>query len=209
MSSWSSTLPELGSLSPEAVDPTRIEEAVREGYEAGHAAGREDGWASGYADGHARGYAEARASLDEERERLRRRLAAAVATVDAELGKLAEAEAAVRAAFEAAALDAALQIAEAVLRRELAVCRDPGRDALRRAFSVAPTRAVEDAAARLHPDDVAVLGDVSDLVPGVRVTVVADPEVEPGGCLLQLGDTSIDASLRAALERVREELAGR
>jgi len=191
--SWGASLPELAGVSPRAMDPGRVEAAVRDGYAAGLAAGREDG----YAAGHQAGVEAARGAVDAEWARL----AGAVAAVGRRLEELAGVDAAVRRAFEAHVVDAALLLAEAILDRELAVAADPGRDALVRALAVAPA-GIASATVRLHPDDAARLGPVEDLAPGVELAVVADPAVEPGGCLLQCGDTAVDASVRAALERV-------
>ncbi len=60
---------------------------------------------------------------------------------------------------------------------------------------------------RVHPDDVATLPDLSGALAGGSVTVVADPTVEPGGCLAEAGDRTVDARLSTALERLREVLA--
>src|SRR5436190_815966 len=58
-------------------------------------------------------------------------------------------------------------------------------------------------AAEVDPALVASLGDVSG-----AVTVIADPAVEPGGCILEVGDSRIDAQLGSALDRVRAALMG-
>lgn len=196
--SWSSTLPELQGVTPAAMDPARVEAAMREGYATGHAAGFEDGRAAGFAAGEAA----AMAAVEDGR----RRMLAALESLASQLDRVAAAEAAVRAEFTASAVDAALSIAESVVARELAVAGDPGRDAILRAFAVAPTDA-SAATVRLHPDDAATLGDTDRLVPGVAITVVPDPSVEPGGCELTVGNTTVDASVSAALARVREVLS--
>lgn len=196
--SWSNTLPELAGVTPAAMDPARIEAAMRAGYAAGHEAGQHDGYAAGYAAGQEAG----RAALDG----ACRRLSAALSALNAQLDRLDAAQAANRAAFEAASVDTALTIAEAILERELAVAADPGRDAIVRALAAAPVGAAS-ASVRLHPVDAEHLGTIHDLAPGVDVTVVADPAVEPGGCHLSIADTHVDATVSAALARVREVLA--
>jgi flagellar assembly protein FliH len=113
----------------------------------------------------------------------------------------------VRAEFEGAVVDAALAIAAAVLDRELAQDRDHGADAIRRALAAVPNQAGA-ATVRLHPVDAAHLGPIGDIAPGTTLTTVPDPEVARGGCVLQLGPTTVDASIAAALERVREVLCG-
>jgi flagellar assembly protein FliH len=59
------------------------------------------------------------------------------------------------------------------------------------------------AVARLHPSDAAVLAEAE-----AGVTIIADPAVEPGGCILEVGESRIDAQLGPALDRVRAALLG-
>jgi flagellar assembly protein FliH len=40
------------------------------------------------------------------------------------------------------------------------------------------------------------------------LTVIPDPAVEAGGCILEVGDSRIDAQLGSALDRVRAALLG-
>src|SRR5437773_1636371 len=95
----------------------------------------------------------------------------------------------------------AVDLAAAVVGRELQLSASPGSDALARALALVPAGCA--AVARLHPDDVASVGDLSG-----AVTVIADPAVEPGGCILEVGDSRIDAQLGSALDRVRAALMG-
>lgn len=193
-------LQDLDALSAAAlrvIDPEALEEALARGYE--------DGRGQGYADG----LAAARAAV--EQEAAERRVAA-----DAELGLVLDA---LRAAcddvvrrhheaveaLEGAMVAGALELAEAVLGRELAVAASPGRDALTRALCLAD--GAGPVIARLHPADVEVLGDASPLAPGRALTIVADPAVDRGGCILQIGDGCVDARLGAALDRARQVLS--
>lgn len=182
-----------------AVDPAGFTAREAEGYEAGRLAG--------YRDGHAAGIEEARAAA-----------AAAAADVAADadraLGALSGAARQVQewvtaevAGFERAVVDAAVELACAMVGHDVAASVDPGRDAIERALRLVdgPHAVV----ARLHPDDVAALGDVAHLAPGRDMSVVADPAVERGGCILDLGDGRIDARLSTAVERVRTELLER
>jgi flagellar assembly protein FliH len=170
-------------------DPALARAEERRGYDDGFAAGLAEGLASGRVAAAAEGAAtlarlEALGrSLVEAAEDLRRRQAL-------ELGGLEDALA--RTAFDLAA---------AVVGRELALSASPGADALARALALVPAGSV--AVARLHPDDVPSLGAV-----GGTVTVIADPAIEPGGCILEVGDSRIDAQLGSALDRVRAALQG-
>ena len=51
-------------------------------------------------------------------------------------------------------------------------------------------------------------GNLADLWPSGPLTVVADPMVEPGGALVEVGSTTIDSQLSRALERVRAVIVG-
>ena len=90
---------------------------------------------------------------------------------------------------------------EAVLDRELALAKNPGRDAVTRALALAPNG---DAVVRLNPADVKTLGSVSF---GRELSVVADPSVEPAGAVVEVGACRIDAQIGTALERVRDALS--
>jgi flagellar assembly protein FliH len=59
---------------------------------------------------------------------------------------------------------------------------------------------------RLHPADHAEL-IAADLAPGTDVTLVADPAVARGGAVAETDVTTVDATLAAAVARVRAELS--
>ena len=176
------------------------------------------GWAEGLRAGSARAQAQAAAAAAE---RLLEREAEA-ASVRSALRALAEAAAGLeaRAVAPAAALEghllaAAVELAEALLGRELAVAGGAGGlDALRRALSLAP--AGRPVTARLNPADAAVVraalarlaaDERDELLGGREVRVLADVAVEPAGCVAECDATRIDARLSTALGRVREALA--
>jgi flagellar assembly protein FliH len=100
--------------------------------------------------------------------------------------------------------DAIFDLAETLLGRELRHTRTPGRDALVRALALG--RAHGNVVAHLHPDDIASLGDLTELLPGRVITVVADPEVEPAGCIVEAGAMKVDAQLGPAIERAKRAL---
>lgn len=99
----------------------------------------------------------------------------------------------------------ALAIAESVIGREIDAAIDPGRDALARALALAPDRGA--AIARFHPEDLARLGDVAPIAGGREVSLLADPLVERGGCVLDVGPARVDAQISPALARIRAELS--
>ncbi|WP_406833088.1 FliH/SctL family protein [Pedococcus sp. KACC 23699] len=106
----------------------------------------------------------------------------------------------------AAAVPMAVEIAEALVGHHLRVDGCAARDAVERALTDVPRGS--DVTIHIHPDDTALTPEsVADLVPGCAVQVVPDPGVERGGCIVRIGDRTIDAQLGAALARVREVLA--
>ena len=74
--------------------------------------------------------------------------------------------------------------------------------------SARPGRKHLPAVARLSPDDADTIGELADLSPSRPLTVVADPTVEPGGAMVEIGSTTIDSQLSRALERVRAVIVG-
>lgn len=192
-------LVDLGSLSAadrRAVDPSVVAEARERGF----AEGRADGYREGYLAGHQEALSEAarnEAARDQAADRALAALAAAAADVLADRGRAIE-------GIEQLLVDAALELATAIVGRELQVADAPGRDALARALRLAD--GMQPAIARLHPSDVDTLGAVDEIAPGREITVVSDPAVEPGGCIVEVGNGRIDAQLGTALERISEVL---
>jgi flagellar assembly protein FliH len=162
----------------------------RRAYDEGRAAGLESGRFEGFARGVAEGRTEVATRVD-----------AALAALSTALDHDLEHE--TRLSTEL--LDLALAIASAVLQREVTLASDPGREALLRAMTAAPERTA--LIAHLNPEDRELLGDVGDVAPGRDVTIVADPSVGRGECVLDAGPTRVDARFGPALERVRAVLA--
>ena len=92
----------------------------------------------------------------------------------------------------------AVALAEAVLGREVVIGTRVACEAVERAMSSALAEPGASAFAHLNPDDAAMLG-VGDLP--ANVTVVSDPSLLPGDCVLRVADRSVDARLQTALER--------
>lgn len=170
----------------------------RQAFVDGHRAGFEEG----RAEGRARGASEAQAELAAQIDALAYSIGHAA---DAAVGAVGRQD----AVTGHSVIELALQIAELVLGRELAVAEDPGRDALVRALAAAPDRG--EVVARLHPDDAAVVerrGSLTEVAGARAVTLVPDPAVGRGGCVLDVGGSRIDARMDAAIERVRAVLLG-
>lgn len=165
----------------------RIDAARAEGYEQGWAAARD----------------ELARSADGERRRQTAELVEALTAAAAAV--VGDRQRAVSVAqHEVVAL--AVELAEAVVRRDLAMGSHTAADALHRALSLAP--AGEDLLVRLHSSDVVDAGELQALVPDRQVRVLADDTVEPGGCLVEAGPCHIDAQIGPAMARARRLLAG-
>lgn len=158
-------------------------------------------------DGYRRGY---QAALDElqasaEGERRRRLAELCTALTSAAWAVVGQRQDAMSAA-QLQAVHLAVELAEAVVRRELALGRQPAIEALQRALSLVPTG--EDLLVRLHPGDVIDVAELQAMVPERQVRVVADESVEPGGCVVDAGPCHVDAQIGPALDRARAVLAG-
>ncbi len=164
----------------------------------GHAAGYEAGYADGQRDAEV-------AARDAERESLAR--------VDGAVSALFRSADAARSAYEerSAHLERAVprfafELLETLFGRESLLAVDPGRDAIARALAFDESSL--PAVARLSPGDADTIGNLADLAPSRLLTVVADPTVEPGGALVEVGLTTIDSQLSRALLRVRAVMVG-
>lgn len=98
----------------------------------------------------------------------------------------------------------ALEIAEMIMMREVATASDPGRDALVRCLTEIPVG--DKAVVRLHPADLDRMGAVDDLAIDRSFDLVGDDAVASGDAIADTTTGSVDARLRGALGRVREEL---
>jgi flagellar assembly protein FliH len=164
----------------------------------GHAAGYEAGYADGQRDAEA-------AAVEAERESVARMESAVSAlrrSVDAAHSAYKDRSAELESAVPRFAFD----LLEVLFGRESVLAVDPGREAVTRALAL--EESTLPAVARLSPDDADTIGDLADLWPAGPLTVVADPTVEPGGALLEVGSTTIDSQLSRALERVRAVILG-
>src|ERR1700735_1823901 len=165
---------------------------------------------SAHAAGYEAGYGDGRRDAEKEARDAER---AVLARVERAVSALSRSTDAARAAYEErrAELERGVPglgfgLLETLFGRESALATDPGRDAIARALAL--DESTLPAIARLSPDDAATVGEFADLAPHRSLTVVADPAVEPGGALVEIGSTPIDSQLAPALERVRAVMAG-
>lgn len=101
-------------------------------------------------------------------------------------------------------IEIALEIAEMVMMREVTTATDPGRDAIVRCLTEVTTD--ESAVLRLNPADLTALAPFDDLLKARSFELVADPAIASGDAVADTTTGSVDARLRGALGRVREEL---
>ena len=101
---------------------------------------------------------------------------------------------------------AAFAIAEAIIEREVLTVPGRGETSLRRAAALICERTT--AVARMHPHDIEVMGDISDLAQRIGVTVVSDATMVLGDCILDLPSSRIEMILSASIERARAVLFG-
>ncbi len=97
----------------------------------------------------------------------------------------------------------ALEIARAVLDREVQVSEDPGAEAIARCLELAPTTGC--LSVQLNPEDAERLSEIPNI--GAREFVVnPDPHLASGDTIITVDDLVIDGRLSEALRRVEEAL---
>ena len=173
--------------------------------EAARAQGYAAGWAEGRRGSIARAHVERDQAVRALEERSRRVLAAQQSSADALAAAVRASEAAaqaLQAELADSAVDLALQIAEAVLGRELQLAADPAADALRRALRTVPADVA--VVVRLHPDDLEALD--RSVVHDRPATYRPDPSLLRGDAVVETESSVVDAGIAAALARVREVL---
>ena len=172
-------------------------------------AARAQGYAAGWAEGRRRA-TETAAVREAERDRTRdEEHAHALAALRDGTAALAAALDQARADLAATqreladrAVELGLQVAEAVLQRELAVVVDPGAEAVARALAEVP--ATVPVTVRLHPADLAVLDPAA--LDGRQAALVGDPALQRGDAVVETETHVVDATVAAAMARVREVL---
>jgi flagellar assembly protein FliH len=192
-----------------------------ESLEAAREAARSAGYAAGWAQGQ-QAAREATVAMRDEAE---------LAAQAAQLARVEALSRAIRAIAQAAEslerrgvtaaaeiedliIRSAVDLAEGLLCRELSDAGERALDAVRRAMSLAPSGVA--ITVRLHPaDHDTLVGPDSDLshpggdffLDGRPIRVIGDPSLSPGDAMADYAATTIDASLTAAMTRVREVLS--
>lgn len=156
-------------------------------------------------EGHAAGYAEGKAAALAEAEAIRARALAAAAE---QLAAAARAVGSARQDLVTEVADDAVELtyalAAAILGDDLVATSLPPRDAVARALQLAPEG--RDLVVRIPPSAELTAADLVGLYDTARISVLSDPSVEPGGCVVEAGACRIDTQISSALERVRRVL---
>lgn len=104
-------------------------------------------------------------------------------------------------------LSAAVDLAEAVIARELADTADGAAAALRRVLAELGNEVEQPGiTVRMHPDDAAALNSAGQLAPSL--TIRADESLRLGDAVAELADGMIDARIGTALQRAKLALIG-
>ena len=167
-------------------------------------AASEDGYQDGYRAGFESGLFDAAEAIDARELQRSAAVANLVDELAAAADRLAADHAQVISTIEARIAHLAYDLAEMLVGHELASSNNLGRDGLARALQFAPETG--HVHARLHPDDLEVLGEVTDVLGRRTLTLTADASLHPGDCVVDIDATRIDARIAPAFDRIREVL---
>lgn len=183
---------------PTAEEIERMQEAAREearaeGHAEGLAAGQEEGRRQGHEEGLQRGYEEGRQHAQAEAERF----GALVGDLDKALTELDHG-----VAEELMAL--ALALTRKMVRQTYELHPEAVLEMVRAALHELPQNG---ARIRMHPDDAALAREyLGEQLEHGGHRLVEDDTLTRGGCVVQAGDTQIDASIETRWRRVVESL---
>ncbi|UPO77104.1 MULTISPECIES: FliH/SctL family protein [Arthrobacter] len=180
-----------------------VERAAELGKAQGHAAGYAAGMHAAAAET-ARLRTELKTRFDAETAALRARADHALQLLNAAEQSLAQLTVPHVAEVQDSLAAAALELAEALLGRELANGESSARAALDRALAGVDTRLVHTV--RMHPADLAVLDN--DTLNNAAVMFTPDPGLQRGDAVTEFPDGFLDATLASALARAKAALLG-
>jgi flagellar assembly protein FliH len=160
--------------------------------------------ASALEQAHARGRMEGEQRAAEEYERQLGAIRAETAAAIRRLGELREQ---MDREYQSLLRELALEAAARIARQRIAEDDPVAARALAEAVEALPP--VEGIQARLHPDDVAIVErDLAELIERRRVELRADPALSRGGCVVESGAGTIDATLETAEREIRAAARG-
>lgn len=190
-----------------ALVPHVVEESRTAGYEAGLTAGHADGFARGYEEGldaAAHELETLRATVDAERAEQQRTIDQALHAISQAAQRVGPAGTDLFEHVERSLATAAVELAAAIVGRELRDEATRGPDALARVLGLVPDRV--PAVVRMHPADAAVVREAGDR--STTVEVIDDPTLTPGDAVATFDESTIDARIDHALQRARDVLTG-
>jgi flagellar assembly protein FliH len=159
-------------------------------------AARSSGFQQGRQEGLAAGLQAARDQVERERAELGQLVERTIDGLQASCGELGQ-------QLADRITELAIDVARAVLDREISVTDDPGAEAIARCLDMVPDRGC--LGVRLHPGDAARLGEVPGL--GDRELVITtDPALSPGDAVVTVDQITIDARISESLRRIEEAL---
>jgi flagellar assembly protein FliH len=189
------TFPSLGVIEPsEDLDRARIR---------GHAAGYAAGLRKAAAEAEALEVA-ALAAQEQRSTASREAMSSALGALRSATEQACAIRRVVLAEADSALAVAAIDLAEAIVGRELDDSENSAKAAVHRAMSV--VAADEVLAVRLHPEDLAVINADGAAPPGLQL--VSDDSLDRGDAVLEVSDGVVDARISTALARARAVLLG-
>lgn len=168
------------------------------GHAAGYAAGRKQAEQQ-LESLRAEALAEVQLSAEKQTENLERALASLARAAEELRGR----DAAVIETVETAIANAAIELAEAIIGRELNTDDDSARATVERAIHAGG--AASGTSIRLNPDDIAALGARGSAASDIDF--VADSTLERGDAVVTMPNGSLDVRISSALARAKAALA--
>lgn len=185
-----------------------LEEAYRRGYDEGLAEGREEGLATGRTEGRQEGFEEGH--LEGRREETKR-LGSLIGALEEALFDVRIAEEGRLSQIESNLAALSVAIAREIIGRELRDDADAIADLVRRALVEFPID--QPLRIRLNPQDLSTIaalsqpgGEAIPIAPGRDLRWLADPNLEPGSCIVEGTERVVDGRLDRALERIYRRL---
>lgn len=187
--------PEPDETRPTTPPPARAPDAA-EAIETAHQRGYQEGLEDGLSEG---------------RRAERSELSTARTTLEAVAADLAERREEWLETFEENVSALAVTVARQIIGHELEANRDVVAHLVRRALAGFPTG--QTLVIRLNPEDLALLteataseGGEAPVAPGRDVRWIADPRIQPGGCVVEGPERVVDGRIDRALERLYRSL---
>lgn len=170
-------------------------EGRSEGREAGHQEGLESGLAEGREQGHREAYEQTRAALEARLARLEYFIGELVQPVRRHQEEVAD-----------SLTSLVTTLARVVVQRELLLDSSVIRQVVRQALDVLPPEA-GNIRIYVHPDDLEPVHEIAGTLEATS-SVVADPELTPGGCRVEtrhsLVDFTVEERFRQAVQNMLE-----